>query len=137
MRTPTCGKVLASLLFVEFYTLSRPDGSTTLVPYILEMLTVTAHRHKGHMNVLMTSLLDFVDALAVEGGYSEVLIQMIVRSFAKQQATARMVDNRYGFEPITKSNRLPSDDISPNPKTEAYLCTSPSEIRKRLQGCSN
>jgi hypothetical protein len=41
-----------------------------------------------------------------------------------------------GFEPMTKSNRLPSDDISPNPKTEAYLCTSPSEVRKRLQGCS-
>eukprot|EP00966_Prymnesium_polylepis_P124532 2880357-Prymnesium_polylepis.1 len=70
LDTPSHGKIMASLLFVEFYEKERDDGSKVLIPFILEMLTVASQRQKGHMNVLMEQMVDAVDDLMASGKYT-------------------------------------------------------------------
>eukprot|EP00966_Prymnesium_polylepis_P116158 2685136-Prymnesium_polylepis.1 len=61
---------------------------------------------------------------------------MIVRKHAKQQASARKVDNKLGFSNVAEGDRLPRKLICENKMSESYLSASPSTIRERLENCS-
>lgn len=121
MPTPPPGYVSAGCIFVEYFGEgTAEDGSTKLRAFILEQLTLEAHRQQGVMNVLM----ERVGLMNLERK-----IDLVVESKRKLQSAARTADKgKWGFSTTRAQDRLPTSLISPDVNTQSYLSTTGEDL---------
>ena len=88
--TPTAGKALAGLLFVEIFAIGG-----VLRLFILEQLTLPNFLRRGVMKALMDAMRKV--ALSITGVDDATGVDLIVRKSAAQQKAALAFDDLYGF----------------------------------------